>query len=50
MTVQSTPAVVHPDRVPARPVPRDVPVDEFVALMEATGASPDLLSSLRRDW
>jgi hypothetical protein len=49
MTAQPTPAVIHPDRISAK-VPRDVPVDDFVAMMEASGANVDFLRSLRRDW
>jgi hypothetical protein len=50
MTAQPTPAVVHSDRTWARPVPRDVPVDDFVAMMAASGVNADFLSSIRRDW
>ena len=50
MTVQPTPTVIHPDRPLPTPVSRDAPVDDFVAMMEASGASTDFLSSLRRDW
>jgi hypothetical protein len=50
MTAQPTPAVVHSDRTWVRPVPRDVPVDDFVAMMAASGVNPDFLSSIRRDW
>jgi hypothetical protein len=50
MTAQPTPAVIHPDRTMAKPVPRDVPVTDFVARLEASGADVELLSSLRRDW
>ena len=49
MTFQPTPTVIHPDRPLPTPVSRDAPVDDFVAMMEASGASTDFLSSLRRD-
>lgn len=50
MTAQPTPAAVHSDRTSPRPVPRDVPVDDFVAMMAASGVNADFLNSIRRDW
>jgi hypothetical protein len=49
MTAQPNPTAVHSDRT-MRPVPRDVPVTDFVAMMEASGVSAELLDSIRRDW
>jgi hypothetical protein len=50
MTLQPTPVAVHPDRVLPEGVLRDAPATDFLALMERSGATPDLLTQLRNDW
>ncbi len=50
MTAEPTPTVVRSERSLARPVPRDVPITDFVAMVEASGADAAFLDSIRSAW